>query len=107
MRDLFNGSALYIYSRGHISRLGKLKSTNGKRYIKFSIAHNFKVNGHVEYVNLIAYDKQADQIEEYATLGTWIEAYATPYTSRYEDKKTKKLKAVTDNRVSQIGRAHV
>ena len=68
MNDLLSGSYLKLMGQGRISRLGKHESLNGKRFFKFSVAHN--IMKHVEYVNYVAYDKQADYLELYATTGT-------------------------------------
>ena len=72
--------------QGRISRLGKLESLNGKRFFKFSVAHN--IMKHVEYVNYVAYDKQADYLELYATTGTTVYVESTPHTNRWQDPKS-------------------
>jgi single-stranded DNA-binding protein len=86
MIDLLSGSYLRLIGQGRISRLGKLESLNGKRFFKFSVAHN--IMKHVEYVNYVAYDKQADYLESYATTGTTVYVESTPHTNRWQDPKS-------------------
>lgn len=88
--------------QGRISRLGKHESLNGKRFFKFSVAHN--IMKHVEYVNYVAYDKQADYLELYATTGTTVYVESTPHTDRWQDPKsnTGKLISKISYRVERI-----
>ena len=102
MQDLLSGCHLKLNGQGRISRLGKLQSHNGKRFFKFSVAYNLM--RHVEYVNYIAYDKQADYIERYATTGTIVYVESVPYTDRWQDPKSDKEKFIskTSYRVEAI-----
>jgi single-stranded DNA-binding protein len=102
MNDLLSGSHLKLIGQGRISRLGKLQSVNGKRIFKFSVAYNLM--RHVEYVNYVAYDKQADYLEQYATTGTTVYVESVPHTNRYQDPKSDKEKFIskTDYRVETI-----
>ena len=93
MIDLLSGSHLKVTGQGRISRLGKLQSYNGKRFFKFSVAHNLRK--HVEYVNYVAYDKQADYLERYATTGTSVYVESVPHTNRYQDPKSDKEKFIS------------
>lgn len=93
MIDLLSGSHLRLTGQGRISRLGKIQSHNGKRFFKFSVAHNLR--RHVEYVNYVAYDKQADYLEAYATTGTSIYVESVPHTNRYQDPKSNKEKFIS------------
>lgn len=102
MNDLLSGCYIKQLSQGRISRLGKIHSVNGKRFFKFSVAYNLMK--HVEYVNYIAYDKQADYLEQYATTGTTVYVESVPYTNRYQDPKsdTEKFISKTSYRVEAI-----
>ena len=102
MIDLLSGSHLRLNGQGRISRLGKLQSHNGKRFLKFSVAYNLM--RHVEYVNYVAYDKQADYVERYATTGTTVYVESVPHTNRWRDSKSDKEKFIskTSYRVEAI-----
>ena len=102
MLDLLSGSHLRLNGQGRISRLGKLQSHNGKRFFKFSVAYNLM--RHVEYVNYIAYDKQADYVDRYATTGTTVYVESVPHTDRWQDPKSNKEKFIskTSYRVETI-----
>jgi single-stranded DNA-binding protein len=84
MIDLLSGSYLKLVGQGRISRLGKHQQINGKRFFKFSVA--YKLRKHVEYVNYVAYDKQADWVNEYAQVGSIVYVESVPHTNRYPDK---------------------
>jgi len=83
MNDLLSGSHLRLIGQGRVSRIGKLQIINGKRFFKFSVAYNLMK--HVEYINYIAYDKQADYLDRYATTGTTVYVESVPHTNRYQD----------------------
>jgi len=102
MNDLLSGCHLKLIGQGRISRVGKIHSINGKRFFKFSVAYNLMK--HVEYVNYVAYDKQADYLERYATTGTTVYVESVPYTNRYQDPKSdqEKLISKTSYRVETI-----
>ena len=100
MKDFFNGHKLEQIGRGNISKIHKLNSNNGKKYIFFSVAHNSY--NHVEYVNYVAYGSNAESIDKYATIGTYLEIDSTPRTRQYEDEKTKKIKAEKQYIVDRI-----
>jgi len=102
MLDLLSGSHLRLNGQGRVSRIGKLQSHNGKRFFKFSVAYNLM--RHVEYVNYIAYDKQADYVERYATTGTTVYVESVPHTDRWQDPKSDKEKFIskTSYRVETI-----
>ena len=102
MLDLLSGSHLRLNGQGRISRLGKLQSHNGKRFFKFSVAYN--IMRHVEYVNYVSYDKQADYVERYATIGTTVYVESVPHTDRWQDPKSDKEKFIskTSYRVEAI-----
>lgn len=102
MLDLLSGSHLRLNGQGRISRLGKLQSHNGKRFFKFSVAYNLLQ--HVEYVNYVAYDKQADYVEEYATTDTTVYVESVPHTNRWQDPQSNKEKFIskTSYRVEAI-----
>ena len=93
MYDLLTGCFLKISAQGRISRLGKHIKLNNKRFIKFSVAYN--ILKHVEYINYVAYDKQADYIEKYAKIGTFLYVESAPYTNRYLDKKSEQEKYIS------------
>lgn len=93
MNDLLSGCYIKQLSQGRISRLGKIHSVNGKRFFKFSVAYNLM--RHVEYVNYVAYDKQADYVERYATTGTIVYIESVPHTNRYQDPKSDKEKLIS------------
>ncbi len=102
MNDLLSGSHLKLTGQGRVSRIGKLQSHNGKRFFKFSVAYNLM--RHVEYVNYVAYDKQADYVERYATTGTTVYVESVPHTDRWQDPKSDKEKFIskTSYRVEAI-----
>lgn len=101
MIDLFSSCHLQLKGQGRISRLGKLHTVKGKRFLKFSVAHNLR--RHVEYVNYVAYDKQADWVNEYAQIGTIIYVESVPHTNRYPDKDNpEKFKSKTLYQVENI-----
>ena len=102
MIDLLSGSHLRLSGQGRISRIGKLQSHNGKRFFKFSVAYNLM--RHVEYINYVAYDKQADNLEQYATTGTTVYVESVPHTDRWQDPKSDKEKFIskTSYRVEAI-----
>ncbi|WP_150467603.1 single-stranded DNA-binding protein [Francisella sp. SYW-9] len=93
MNDLLSGCYIKLSSQGRISRLGKHSSHNGKRFIKFSVAYN--IMGHVEYINFVAYDRLADQIDEYAKIGTTIYIESGVRTNKFLDKKSAKEKYIS------------
>ena len=86
MNDLLSGAHLKLTGQGRVSRIGKLQSLNGKRFLNFSVAYNLM--RHVEYVNYVAYDKQADYLEQYATTGTTVYVESVPHTNRWQDPKS-------------------
>lgn len=102
MNDLLSGSHLKLIGQGRVSRIGKLQSLNGKRFLNFSVAYNLM--RHVEYVNYVAYDKQADYLEQYATTGTTVYVESVPHTNRWQDLKsdTAKFLSKTSYRVEAI-----
>jgi single-stranded DNA-binding protein len=93
MNDLLSGSHLKLIGQGRVSRIGKLQIINGKRFFKFSVAYNLMK--HVEYINYVAYDKQADYLDRYATTGTTVYVESVPHTNRYQDPKSDKEKFIS------------
>jgi single-stranded DNA-binding protein len=93
MNDLLSGSHLKLTGQGRVSRISKLQSLNGKRFLKFSVAYNLM--RHVEYVNYVAYDKQADYVGQYATTGTTVYVESVPHTNRWQDPKSDKEKFIS------------
>lgn len=102
MIDLLSGCHLKLTGQGRISRFGKLNNIKGKRFLKFSVAYNLR--RHVEYVNYVAYDKQAEWLNDYAQIGTTVYVESVPHTNRYPDKNNlEKFKSNTLYQVESIG----
>lgn len=101
MIDLFSSCHLQLKGQGRISRFGKLHNIKGKRFLKFSVAHNLR--RHVEYVNYVAYDKQAEWLNDYAQIGTIVYVESVPHTNRYPDKNNpEKFKSNTLYQVENL-----
>jgi single-strand DNA-binding protein len=82
---------------GRFTQNPELKTTNfGKNYLRFSIAvqRNFSKNNEVDFIDVLAWEKQADFISKYFKKGDMIAIVGTLQTNIYENRSGQKVKQV-------------
>lgn len=86
---------------GRLVARPELKETSSKNsYSRFTIAVNRKVKGETDFINCIAWNKQAELITKYFDKGNLIAIDGTLNINKYEDRdgnKRESAEVVIDN----------